>query len=72
MNEHPTQPAEVPVSWLSAVVQFLHEMAGEGIFIDGCKEPSDLMSEIADHLGCGDADDPWLAVVQKLMGVSST
>lgn len=63
---------KVPAPWLTAVVQFLHEMAGEGIFIDGCKEPSDLMSEIADHFGCGDEDDPWLAVMQKLTGASST
>jgi hypothetical protein len=70
MSDQPTQPTAVPSPWLAAVVHLLSELAGEGISMEGCDDPADLMSEIADHLGCGDEDDPWLAVVGKLAGVS--
>ncbi len=56
----------VPLDWLARAVNLLNEMAGEGISMEDCAEPSDLMCEIAQHLGHGDADDLWSAVTVAL------
>lgn len=61
----------VPSSWLAAVIHLLNEMAGEGLGIVDCEDPANLMTEIADHLGVGDDDDPWQAAVMKLAGVTN-
>jgi len=52
----------VPADWLRRAVQLLDTMAGEGICMEACADPADLMCEIADVLGHGDTDDPWEAV----------
>jgi hypothetical protein len=61
--------AALPAGWLAAVVKLLNEMAGE-VSMVGCDEPENLMTEIAEHLGVGDADDCWAAAVIKLAGVT--
>ena len=68
MSEESDAPlvTPAPTSWLAAVAYLLNELAQEGIIIDGCEDPADLLVELAKHLGVGDADDPWLAAVQKL------
>ena len=57
---------EVPKVWLAATVKLLNEMAGEGICMDGCADPQDLMCDIAEHLGLADDDDAWNAAVARL------
>lgn len=49
----------VPAQWFANVVKLLNEMAGEGVTMQGCEDPADLMCEIADHLGVGQNDDSW-------------
>jgi hypothetical protein len=56
----------VPRGWLAAVVKLLNEMAGDGISMQDCEDPADLMCEIAEHLGVSDADDMWGAAVKAL------
>jgi hypothetical protein len=63
--------ADVPASWLAAVVKLLNTMAGDGISMEDCEDPCDLMIEIAEHLGVSTADDPWEAAVLKLAGVTN-
>ena len=41
----------VPLSWLAETVVLLDGMAGEGIEIDGCADPTDLMTDLATALG---------------------
>lgn len=60
------QREEVPTRWLCAVLTLLNEMAGEGICMEGCEDPAELMVEIAEYLGCGEADDPWEASMVKV------
>jgi hypothetical protein len=57
---------EVPTQWLCSVLKLLNEMAGEGITIDDCEDPAELMCEIAGYLGCSESDDPWEASMLKL------
>ena len=67
-EQRETTMASVPADWLARVVNLLNEMAGEGIGMVGCADPADLMCEIAEHMGCGDVDDPWAAVTVALNG----
>ena len=67
MSDHPKMTA-VPTEWLTRVVMLLNTMAGEGMGMDGCAEPADMMCEIADVMGCGETDDPWQAVTLALAG----
>ena len=57
----------VPSDWLARTVKLLNVMAGEGIGIEDCADPADLMCEIAIHMGHGDADDLWGAVTAALL-----
>lgn len=56
----------VPSDWLARVVTLLNTMAGEGITMEDCADPADLMCVIAIHMGHGDADDLWDAVTKAL------
>lgn len=56
----------VPTGWLLATLKLLNEMAGEGITMMECEDPANLMTEIASHLGVGDADDLWDAAVKEV------
>ena len=68
MSEESDAPSvtPAPTSWLAAVAYLLNELAREGISVEGCEDPAELLVELAKHLGVGDADDPWFAAVQKL------
>lgn len=65
------ETTDTPTTWLAAVIHLLNEMAGEGICIQGCEDPCDLMTEIATHLGVADAEDPWMASIYKLAGITN-
>lgn len=56
----------VPIEWLGRVVTLLNAMADEGIGMSDCDDPADLMCDIADAMGHGEADDPWEAVMLAL------
>lgn len=56
----------VPADWLLRAVMLMNAMAGEGIGMEGCADPADLMCEIAQTLGAADADDMWEAAVQAI------
>lgn len=58
------QTADVPVGWLADVVELLFAMAADAITIDECKNPADLMTDIASHLGLDDHTDSWTASVE--------
>lgn len=62
---------KVPTLWLAGVVKLLNEMAGEGVGMADCEDPAELMMELAEHLSTTGADDPWLAVIEKLAGVAT-
>ncbi len=72
MHDDQTGTYAVPKDWLARVVNLLNEMAGEGITMDDCADPSDLMCEIATHFGHGDADDIWSAVTVALNSEAAT
>lgn len=64
MSDQATVP--VPTDWLARVVGLLDTMAGEGIGMEDCADPADLMCEIAVHMGFGEADNLWAAVTVAL------
>jgi len=55
----------VPKEWLAATAKLLNEMAGEGVGIEGCDDPADLMTELAVFFGVADLDDCWAAAVRR-------
>ena len=57
------QVAAVPERWLRAAVTLINALAQDGITLDGCADPQDMMTELAEYLGCGGADDTWRAAV---------
>lgn len=63
--------AAVPLDWLARAVNLLNAMAGEGITMDDCADPADLMCEIASHMGHDGADDVWSAVTVALNGAAA-
>lgn len=65
-SEHQTTEITVPKDWLSAIVKLLDVMAGEGLGMDDCEDPADLMVTLADHFGVGDEEDILEAVVEHL------
>lgn len=66
LKDCPPTTIEVPVVWLAAVAKLVNEMAGEGICMDDCADPQDLMGELAEYLGVMDDDDCWNAAVAKV------
>lgn len=48
--------------WLASVVHLLDTMAGEGMGMEGCADPADLMMDLATHLGFHNDDDPWSSI----------
>lgn len=68
MSKQATVP--VPTDWLARVVGLLDTMAGEGMGMQDCADPADLMCEIAVHMGLGDASDPWAAVAVALTRIA--
>lgn len=56
----------VPHGWLVATLKLLNEMADDGIGMEGCDDPADLMTEFAEFLGVADEDDCWAAAITKL------
>jgi hypothetical protein len=58
----------VPLDWLARVVNLLHTMAGEGISMEDCADPADLMIEISERMGFGETADSWSDVTVWLNG----
>ena len=56
----------VPRSWLAAAAKLINEMAGEGMCMDDCADPQDLMCDLAEWLGVGNDDDAWNVAVAKI------
>jgi hypothetical protein len=56
----------VPRDWLAAIVRLLDVMAGEGVGMESCEDPADLVITLADHFGVGDFDDCLQAVLEKI------
>jgi len=68
MPDDKIRTTAVPSEWLARVVTLLNAMAGEGTGMTDCADPADLMCDIADAMGHGEADDPWEAVMLALGG----
>lgn len=49
--------------WLGRFLPTLLAMAEEGMAIEGCEDPQDMLSELAERLGVGDEDDSWNAAI---------
>lgn len=66
MTDAPIQQTTVPSGWLVSVVTLLNEMACEGVGMLGCPDAADLMVDIAEFLGCNEADDLLEAALLKI------
>lgn len=53
---------------LSRMVGLVDAMAGEGIVLQGHDDPADMMVELVDLLGCGEAEDPSACAVEMIRG----
>ena len=64
-----SEKTEVSTAWLVAVVKLLSVMAQDGVEMEGCEDPADLISNFADDIDIGDEDDRWEAAILKLAGM---
>jgi hypothetical protein len=58
--------------WLVRAMPTLLLMAEEGVSMEGCEDPQDMLSELADRLGVGDEDECWNAAVLRLVQGEAT
>lgn len=65
-------PIIVQAYWLRDVVRLLYVMANEGTTMPDCVDPAELICDIVEDLGHGEATDPWQSLLDKLAKTTAT